>query len=48
VTEIYIEIEDLFKFDSLEACKGKKAIAGWLAQPHCKPIPCTDYRDLPV
>ena len=25
VTEIFLEIEDVFKFDSLEACKGKKA-----------------------
>ena len=29
VTEICLEIEDAFKFDSLEACKGKKAtVAG--------------------
>ena len=29
VTEICLEIEDVFKFDSLGACKGKKAkVAG--------------------
>ena len=33
VTAICLEIEDVFKFDSLEACKGKKARIGWLAQP---------------
>ena len=26
-------IEDVFKFDSLEASKGKKAVLGLLAQP---------------
>ena len=34
MTEICLEIEDVFKFDSLEACKGKKATVGWLAQPY--------------
>ena len=33
VTEIWLEIKEVFKFDSLEACKGKKAPIGWLAQP---------------
>ena len=33
VTEICLEFEDLFKFDSLEACKGEKAMVCWLAQP---------------
>ena len=36
LTAIILEIEDIFQFDSLEACKGKKAtvgLAGWLAQP---------------
>ena len=33
VTDTFLEIEDVFKFDSLKACKGKKAIIGWLAQP---------------
>ena len=33
LTEIFLEIEDVFQFDSLEACKGKKATIGWLAQP---------------
>ena len=32
-TEIGLEIEDVFKFDSLEASKRKKATVGWLAQP---------------
>ena len=30
VTENCLEIEDFLKFDSLEDCKGKKAIFGWL------------------
>ena len=30
VTEICLEIEDVFKFDVLEACKDKKAALGWL------------------
>ena len=33
VTENCLEIEDVLKFESLEACKGKKATIGWLAQP---------------
>ena len=33
VTEICLEIEDVFKFDSFEAFKGKKAMLGWLVQP---------------
>jgi len=33
VTEICLENEDFFKFDSLEASKGKKTALGWLAQP---------------
>jgi hypothetical protein len=32
VTENCLEIEDILKFESLEACKGKKAAFGWLAQ----------------
>ena len=31
VTANCLEIEDVFKFDSLEACKGKKAALDWLA-----------------
>ena len=27
-----LEIEDVLKFEYLEACKGKKAICGWLGQ----------------
>ena len=30
---ICLEIEDVFKFDSLETCKSKKDTVGWLAQP---------------
>ena len=33
LTEIFLEIEDVFKIDSLEACKGKKATVGWLTKP---------------
>ena len=33
VTENSIEIEDVLKFESLEASKGKKAAFGWLVQP---------------
>ena len=33
VTENCLEIEDFLKFEYLEACKGKKAIFGWLEQP---------------
>ena len=33
VTEICLEIEGVLKFDSLEACKGKKVAIGCLAQP---------------
>ena len=33
VTDFFLEIENVFKFDTLKACKGKKAIIGWLAQP---------------
>ena len=33
VTENCLEIEDVLKFESLEACKGKKAAFGWLGQP---------------
>ena len=33
VTENCLEIEDVLKFDSLEACKGKKATFGLLEQP---------------
>ena len=33
VTENCLEIDDILKFESLEACKGKKAIFGWLGQP---------------
>ena len=32
MTENCLEIEDFFKFESLEACMGKKAIFGWLGQ----------------
>ena len=32
VTEICLEIESVFKFDSLEACKGKEVTIGCLAQ----------------
>ena len=34
VTEICLEIEDVFKFDSLEAFKGKKTVLGWLVEPY--------------
>ena len=30
VTENCLEIEDVLKFESLEACKGKKAAFDWL------------------
>ena len=33
VTENCLEIEDVLKFESLEACKGKKVAFGWLGQP---------------
>ena len=33
VTKICLAIEDVFKLDSLEACKGKKITIGGLAQP---------------
>ena len=33
VTEKCLEIEDVLKYESLEACKGKKAAFGWLGQP---------------
>ena len=33
VTENCLEIEDVLKFESLEACKGKKAAFSWLGQP---------------
>ena len=32
LTENCLEIEDVFEFDSLEACKGKKATFGYLGQ----------------
>ena len=32
MTEICLEIEDVLKFDSLEACEGKKATLDGLAQ----------------
>ena len=32
ITENFLEIEDVLKFESLEACKGKKATFGWLGQ----------------
>jgi hypothetical protein len=32
VIEICLEIEDVFKFESLEACKGKKVAIGCLAE----------------
>ena len=32
-TENFLEIEDVLKFESLEACKGKKATFDWLGQP---------------
>ena len=32
VTEICLEIEGVFKFDSLKACKGKKVATGCLTQ----------------
>ena len=37
VTEICIEIEAVFKFDSLDDCKGKKAmVVGWLPKTALK------------
>ena len=33
VTENCLEIVDVWKFESLKACKGKKAVFGWLGQP---------------
>ena len=33
VTEKCLEIEDVLKFESLEACKGKKATFGWPGKP---------------
>ena len=33
MTENWLEIEDVLKFESLEPCKGKKAAFGWLRQP---------------
>ena len=33
VTENCLEIENVLKFESLEAYKGKKATFGWLGQP---------------
>ena len=33
VTEFFLEIEDVLKFDSLEDYKGTKAALGWLAKP---------------
>ena len=33
VTEKCLEIEDVLKFECLEACTGKKAAFGWLGQP---------------
>ena len=31
------EIEDVLKFESLEACKGKQVAFGWLGQPKKTP-----------
>ena len=36
MTEICLEIDDVFKFGSLEACKGMNAKVGWLVQPFKK------------
>ena len=33
VTELCLEIENVLKFDILEACKGTKAVIGLLGQP---------------
>ena len=33
MTENCLEIEDVLKFESLEACKAKKVAFGWLGQP---------------
>ena len=33
VAENCLEIEDVLKFENLEAWKGKKATFGWLGQP---------------
>ena len=33
VTENCVEIEDVLKFERLEACKDKKAVCGWLGKP---------------
>ena len=33
VTQVCLEIENVFKFDSLESCKGKKAPVHWREQP---------------
>ena len=34
MTENCLEIEEVLKFKSLEACKGKKTTFGWLGQPY--------------
>ena len=37
MTENCLEIEDVLKFESLEACKGKKATFRYLGQPYKSP-----------
>ena len=37
MAENYLEIENVLKFESLEAGKGKKATFGWLEQPQRPP-----------
>ena len=37
VMENCLEIKDVSMFESLEACKGKKAPFGWLGQPDKSP-----------
>ena len=32
-TENCLEVVDVLKFESLEACKGKKTALGWLGKP---------------
>ena len=45
--EICLEIEDVFKFDSLEACnKGKKATVGWLKDLNLPKIQIFKFRKI--